>query len=251
MKYFKIFLLSLVFQTGFAQELEKNQFSENITEVENKNLIKLNALALSIGNISLQYDRAIGSKVTIGTSVNFMPKRGLPFSSRIEDLVNDETTVSQLQKIQLSSFSVTPEIRYYFGKEVFRGFYVAPFLRYGTYSLKFPVNYTYENQNLAIDLEGKINAFSGGIAIGAQWKMAKDFYLDWLIVGPHYGNSNGSLAAYKDLNKSEQAAINQALKELDIPMVDYSYEVNNSGAKIKVKGPWTGFRASIGIAYRF
>lgn len=251
MKYLKIFILSLFFQKGLTQEIKSTKYLENKSDIENKNSIKLNALSLAIGNISLQYERAIGSKVTIGTSVNYMPKRGLPFSSKIEDLVNDETTVSQLQKIRLSSFSITPEVRYYFGKEIFRGFYVAPFLRYGTYSLQFPVNYTYENQNLAIDLEGKINAFSVGIAVGAQWKIARNFYLDWLIIGPHYGNSNGSLAAYKDLNKYEQAAINQAFSALDIPVIDYSYEVNDKGAKVKIKGPWAGVRASIGFAYRF
>lgn len=251
MKSFKILVALLIGQFAFAQESVDSENASILKEVDSKNLIKINALALVTGNFSVQYERSISKKITVGGSVNYMPNRKLPFSNKIEDFVNDETTVSQLQSIELSSFSITPEVRYYFGKEVFKGFYIAPFIRYGSYSLKFPVNYTYENQSLAIDLDGKVNAISGGIAIGAQWKIAKDFYLDWMIMGPHYGFSNGNLSGNQNLNEYEQMAINEALNDLDIPLIDYTYEVNDRGTKINIKGPWAGLRASVGIGYRF
>ncbi|RRJ93276.1 DUF3575 domain-containing protein [Paenimyroides tangerinum] len=257
MKKINFLLVLLCCQFGFSQNnlpttTEEEVVSEKVTEInENKNLVKLNLLALTMGNFSFQYERSIGSKFTIGGSINLMPNRKLPFSKKIESLVDDKTTAAQLQGIRLSSFSITPEARFYLGKQVFKGFYVAPFFRYGSYSLKFPLNYTYENQDQSINLDGKVNTISGGLAIGAQWKIAKNVYLDWLIMGPHFGSAKGNLTGNKALNADEQAAIAESLNDLDIPVVDYEYEVNANGAKAKIKGPWAGVRASIGIGYRF
>ncbi len=100
-------------------------------------------------------------------------------------------------------------------------------------------------------VDGSIKSFSGGFAIGAQWRVYKQFYLDWMIMGPHYGSAKGTLEGKKSINESEQAAIKKAFNDLDLPVVDLEYEVNDSGAKAKLDGPWVGIRASIGIGYRF
>lgn len=233
---------------GFSQE---NQEEIVAYPIESKNLVKINAMALAMGNVSLQYERLITPKFTIGASVNMMSERGLPFSSKIEDFVDDKTTAAQLQGIRISSFSITPEARFYFGKESFKGFYIAPFVRYASYDLTFPVDYEYEGHELQMDVAGKLNAISGGFAVGAQWKLTKNLYLDWMIVGPHFGSVKGDLTGQKSLNEYEQIAINKALTDLDIPFYEYTYEVNENGTKIKVDGPWAGMRASLSVGYRF
>lgn len=246
----KVIFLALLFvgQVGFSQEVEAEVVKE---EKNKKNLVKLNAMALSVGNISLQYERLITPKFTLGASVNTMSERGLPYSSKIEDIVEDKTTAAQLQGIQISSFSVTPEARYYFGKESFKGFYIAPFARYATYSLTFPVNYEYEGHEFQMDVAGKLTSISAGIAFGAQWEVAKNIYLDWMIVGPHYGSVKGDLTGTKSLNQYEKMAVEMAIDKLDIPFYEYTHEVNDNGAKLKVDGPWAGLRASLAIGYRF
>lgn len=113
---------------GVAQEQTQE---EEKPQIENKNMVKLNLLALTTGNISLQYERLITPKTTVGVTVNMMPSKGLPFSNSIESIVDDKTTSAQLQQVSISSFWVTPEIRFYLGKEGYKGFYIAPFLRYG------------------------------------------------------------------------------------------------------------------------
>lgn len=241
-----IFILAA--HLGVAQE---QTLEEEKPQIENKNMVKLNLLALTTGNISLQYERLITPKTTVGVTVNVMPSKGLPFSSSIESLVDDKTTSAQLQQVSVSSFSVTPEIRFYLGKEGYKGFYIAPFLRYGKYNVDFPVNYDYEGTEQNIMIDGTVKAFSGGFAIGAQWRVYKEFYLDWMIMGPHYGSAKGTLEGKKAINENEQAAIKKALNDLDLPVVDLEYEVNDSGAKAKLDGPWAGIRASIGIGYRF
>lgn len=93
---------------GIAQEeVEVQQL-----QVESKNMVKLNLLALTTGNISLQYERLITPKTTVGVTFNMMPSKGLPFSNSIESIVDDKTTSAQLQQVSISSFSVTPEIRF-------------------------------------------------------------------------------------------------------------------------------------------
>lgn len=235
-------------QLGMAQE---QPLEDQKPQVENKNMVKLNLLALTAGNISLQYERLITPKTTVGATVNMMPSKGLPFSSSVESFVDDQTTSAQLKQISISSFSVTPEIRFYLGKEGYKGFYIAPFVRYGKYNVDLPVNYDYEGKEENIMVDGEIKAFSGGFAIGAQWRVYKDFYLDWMIMGPHFGSAKGTLEGKRALNQSEQDAIRKSLSDLDIPVVDFDYEVNDSGAKAKLDGPWAGIRASIGIGYRF
>lgn len=249
MKKVVLLTLGLMTQIGFAQQAE--QGTEERKSVESKNMVKLNALALTTGTVSVQYERLVSPKITIGATVNLMPKRGLPFSNTVESFVDDKTTAAQLQAISMSSFSFTPEARIYFGKESFKGFYIAPFARIASYSLELPVDYHYEGKDEHIIVGGKISSFSGGIAFGAQWKLSDNIYLDWMIIGPHYGSANGSLEGQKALNQEEQTAINDALKDLDIPVVEYEYEVNSSGAKVKLDGPWAGVRAVVGIGYRF
>lgn len=231
------------------EKLQQKHSEDNL--INRKNLIKLNGLALSTGTVSIQYERLITEKFTIAANVNYMPKEKLPFLSSIESLIDDAETNKQIKNAKLGSFSFTPEAKYYFGKEEFKGFYIAPFIRFASYNLDLPISYDYEGNKESINIDGKVNTFSAGLAFGAQWKLSKDFYLDWLILGPHYGSSNGDLSGNRTLNQEEQDAVNKSLKDLDIPMVDYSYEVNSQGAKAKLSGPWAGIRTSLSIGYRF
>ncbi len=247
----KTFLL--LFSLGvITTSIAQNQSDKvNKPTVENKNMVKLNLLALSARNISVQYERLITPKTTIGVTINNTPAKGLPFSSSLESFVDDKTTVAQLKQIEFSSFSVTPEVRFYLGKEGFKGFYIAPFVKYGKYNIDFPVSFEYEGNDEFIVVDGSVKGMSGGLAFGAQWRLANNFYLDWMIMGPHFGSAKGTLEGKRALNQDEQTAIKEALDDLDIPVVDLEYEVNDNGAKVKLDGPWAGIRAVIGVGYRF
>lgn len=231
-------------------------------EVTNKNLVKINLLALTVGNFSLQYERLITKKTVVALSAGITPERGIPFYSTFEGSIDDQDTKDQLKGIKYSNYSITPEIRFYLGKEGFKGFYIGIFGRYTSYDIKFPLQYEDLASNIPgipanlvpkekIDLDGNIRAFSGGITLGAQWKLSNKLYLDWLIIGPHFGGSKGDLKANKKLTAIEQQEIKDAIAELDIPMLDYTYEVNDDGARMRFDGPWAGIRTSLGLGYRF
>lgn len=87
--------------------------------------------------------------------------------------------------------------------------------------------------------------------IGAQFKLGGRVYLDWWILGPNYGSSNGSLSGKKSMSPSEQQSLRDELNDLDIPLTKFTYTVDANGANADNKGPWAGIRAGINIAFRF
>ncbi|MDO4727787.1 MAG: DUF3575 domain-containing protein [Bacteroidota bacterium] len=244
-KNFTLLLLILFTFKGFTQ-------SQHYTTEENeaKNLIKLNITALTIGSISAQYERAVSQKMTIGTSFSILPKRSLPFLNIIDHNFKLDD-MQYLNNMRISSVNITPEVRWYFGKESFKGGYIGTYLRYAHNKVTLPIDYTYNNQEQQIQMEGNINVFSIGISLGTQWKLSDKIYLDWLILGPMIGKANFILEGHKNLNPDEQEALTTVLDGIQIGNLNHQHQVSNSGAKLKFKTTWGGVRFLLGIGYRF
>lgn len=223
---------------------------------EGKNLVKWNVAALALKNYSFQFERAVGKKVSVAVGVRFAPKSDMPIKSKLEDLIDDEDVWNDIKDFKTGNFAITPEVRFYMGKGVFRGFYVAPFARYATYSVEGPFNFEIEfagtTRSETMPLSGDITALTGGVLFGAQWKLSKLVYLDWWILGPNYGTSSGTISGKKTLNSQEQEALREELANLeDLPLVKTKYTVDGEGAKVDFDGPWAGLRAGLNIGFRF
>src|SRR5690554_1749205 len=115
MKKIILLALGLVTQMGFAQEAELQNNEK--PEINGKNMVKLNALALTTGTISVQYERLVSPQITRRATVNMIPNRGLAFSNTGGSFVDDKTTAAELKDISMPSFPFPPEARRYFGKE--------------------------------------------------------------------------------------------------------------------------------------
>lgn len=235
---------------------------EAAAEGDGKNLVKWNFAALALKNYSFQYERAIANKISVAVGVRMAPKSNVPFSSKLEDVIDDEDTWKSIKDFKTGNFAITPEIRFYMGKGVFRGFYVAPFVRYAKYNAEVPFNFEVEVTNGSntvtreeqINLSGDVTALTGGLLFGAQWKLSKLVYLDWWILGPNYGISKGNIAgkSANGFDADEQEALRDALKDLeDLPLVKVKSEVNAEGAKVDFDGPWGGLRSGLSIGFRF
>lgn len=224
--------------SSFAQTSTKDT-----TVTEGKNLIKLNLPSLVMKTVNVQYERAIYGKTSVGIGLRLMPKGKLPFSSSLDDIDD------QLGSLEMGNFAITPEIKFYMGKGVFKGFYIAPYLKYANYNLS--IDYEYGDNGESIPLSGKLNTYTAGVLFGAQWRVANKFYLDWSIFGPQYGISRGNIAGKKALNAQEQKELREELDDIDLPVGKISSTVNANGATVDLKGPWAGIRANIGIGYRF
>lgn len=240
-------LTAILGSVGVSQAQEKSADG-----IENKNLVKWNVGALLLKNFSFQYERAISKKISVAGGIRFAPKSSAPFKSKLEDLIDDPETWESIKDFKTGNFAVTPEVRFYLGKQVFQGFYVAPFVRYATYSAEVPFGYDTDNGRETIQMSGDVTALTGGLLFGAQWKLSKQIHLDWWILGPNYGTSSGNIIGKKALDNEEQQEVLNALQDLDdLPLVKTKYTVDSNGAKVDFDGPWAGLRAGLSIGFRF
>lgn len=243
MKHLFIVIATLVIShSTIAQESSEAKASLNV--------VKINVGALIAKNFSLQYERAVGSKTSVALGVRFQPYGSLPFQSLVEDAVDDPDV--QIGNIKVGNFALTPEFRFYTGKQALKGFYIAPYARYANYKMQAPVTYTSLLTTKTAFFTGNINSFSGGLLLGSQHKLSNKFVLDWWIIGGHFGTSSGSLDFVASLTPQEQADIRATLDEVDIPLFNIEYDINGNGGTIRSEGAWAGFRGfAISLGYRF
>ena len=258
-----LIFMTLALLVGITTPVLAQDFEEKNTEeaMPGKNLIKLNVFALPLKNFSLQYERPIAKKISVAMGVRFMPEGPPPLMSLAKKIAKtddlDDDISDQLENFRFGNFALTPEVRFYLGKEALRGFYIAPFARYATFKVSLPFDLETEDENNQvtterIDMKGDLNTIAGGVLFGAQWKLSRMVYLDWHIVGPHYGTAKGNLSGKKNLTSDEQDELRLFIADLeDLPLIKLESNVHASGAEVKVNGPWAGIRAGLSIGIRF
>jgi hypothetical protein len=224
-----------------------------------KNFIKINLTAIAIKNYSIQYERVVNKSISVAVSYRNMPSTSIPFKKLLKDAAaedGEQETIDAIEKLRLSNYAITPELRFYVGKKGYgRGFYIAPFYRYAVFNasniaFEYGDNLTFQNE---IALSGKLTSNTGGIMFGAQWALGKTIVLDWWIFGPHYGAANGTFSglANKPLTQTEQQELRENLEDIDIPLTTKTVIVNSAGATLKLDGPWAGVRGGISLGVRF
>jgi len=249
-KLFFLLVLLILSGYGFAQDKDSVE-SRNVSLDSGNSMVKLNLLSLPLRNFSLAYEHKIGRKVTAGLGLRIMPKGGLPMRSSISNLIDDPDTDRQLDNFKTGNVAFTPEIRFYMGKQAMRGFYLAPFARISSYTAEMPFEFDVNGVTQTMPLSGKLNTFTGGLLLGAQWKLGGKVYLDWWMLGPQYGSSKGLLDGKKALNAQEQQELRNELQDIEIPFAETTTTVDANGARLDIKGPWAGLRAGLCLGIRF
>jgi len=143
-----LFLLSVISLASFAQT------DESIAS--EKNVLKVNTLALITGTGTIFYERKVSDLVSAQMGAGYMNYN--------------------FGDTKFSGLILTPECRFYVKKNAIDGFYVAPYLRYSQYKYKVKEGGTGE---------GSFTSMGGGAAFGMQWIMKKGFTMD-LFFGGHY-----------------------------------------------------------------
>ena len=249
-KFGAIFYLCFICFTVNAQK-EKNVQKEKVAE--KKNIVKINLPALAFKNISLQYERKIGKRTSIAANVHSIPFGTLPFQSTFKNISNNSNV--QYDKFKLGSFGVVPEFRYYVGRKgALHGFYIGPFVSISNYKMNLPINYNNDTKTGIFD--GKLNAITGGLQLGKQFRLGNSLTLDWWILGPNYGSANGTLNFTGPLTTSDQSDLTTKLEDLKnkapFNAIIKSYSVSSTGASVVVKGPWVGLRGlGFSLGFRF
>lgn len=244
-KAFYFFLLLGVHHVA-AQEIKK----DSIQKID-KNIFKFNLIGFSING---QYERMLSKRFSIALSYKTFPSGKLIFKGLIP--VADPQAKQSLDDLIVSNSALTPEIRFYVGKQGYgKGFYLAPFYRNAKFSGKgLGIDFTLDNgQNATFNMKGSINSNTFGLLLGAQWKIGKNFWLDWQILGPHYGKATGEIIGISTatLSATEQNSLANALRDIDIPLTNESVSVNANIARLRLTGPWAGLRTGISLGFDF
>lgn len=253
------FKLAIEDELSLVDDYSLNHYFSNYS----KNLVKISFPILNLPAISLQYERNIYKKITAGAAINYVSEQEFFFLKTFtKQKISNDFAREQLRNIKTTIFSFTPEARIYFGKDKFKGFYIGTFVRFSNYNVSFPLEYI-ENELAEhyqrVTFSGKFKTVTFGLSIGAQWNIYKDFYLDWLIVGPHIGNATEKLFLNSNLDPLQQRGITKSLELIktaltntsELPDIDFDYKVSEKGSEVNIKNPWAGMRLQVGIGYRF
>ncbi len=238
------------------------------SEPEGKNIVKFNILPLMGGKFAFEYERLLTDRITVGATLNLRPEKGIPFGSTVKNIVDDDELNNLIDNFKSSNFSITPEARFYTSKRgPFRGFYIAPYVKYASYGTSLPFDFEVDiedggtdvySRTETIPLKGSIQAFTAGFSLGTHFKLSRNIYLDWRIFGPGYGTSKGSVRGNMSLDTEEQQELRESLADLktdleDLPIgIKIDYDVREDGADIHIlRSPWASIRTGLSIGYRF
>lgn len=226
-----------------------------------EHLIKTNLLNLPLKTFNLEYERSFRPNISIGIDISFTPTRTLPFKNSIVDKITNENAKKSVDRARFNQFTIMPQARFYFGdRDVFTRFYASPYIKYSRYHANTDLFYNYQDATTAtivpveIPISGNLNTWSAGIAVGLQFQVLKSLYLDWKIIGTHYGFAFGKGAGKSSLPLTQplQDNIKESLEELDdIPIYSFSHTVTGNSVEIKPKGLNIGITSAISIGYRF
>jgi Protein of unknown function (DUF3575) len=156
----------------FVIVLAMPSFSQDKKDVASeKNVLKINALSLLLGTGSVFYERKFSDMTSGQLGVAYM---GL-----------------KIGDTRFTGLILTPEFRIYPKKNAIDGFYIAPYLRYQSFTVK----------NATADADGTLSSMGGGLLFGREWIKKSGFTMD-LFFGGHYGSSS------LKLNSGSSSSIN-------------------------------------------
>jgi hypothetical protein len=240
-----------------AGVLAQNPSSKDSTTNFPTDILKINLTSLPLKNLHIQYEHALSRKISLALGARVMPVSAIPLEKQVLDAVgsDDEDTRDLINYSRIGNIAITPEVRFYLGKGYGRGFYVAPYYRFASFSTN-TIYLKYSDgsgikRNLTMN--GELTAHTGGILLGAQLFMGKRLTLDWWILGAHYGTASGSFMGTPStpFTAGEQEDIRQTLDDIEIPLVKKTVNVSANNITVNTNGAFGGLRGGILLGFRF
>lgn len=155
----KIQLLTVVFVIAAGAAIAQPQ-----------NAIKINLLSPVARTINLAYERAINENGSFQLGFYY--------------------TGVKTGGVKLSGFGITPEYRFYLSQTPApNGFYVAPFIRYNSFTAEDTSDNTVS--------KATITQFGGGAVVGRQWVFKERVTFD-MFIGPKYQSTSAKVTSGTD-----------------------------------------------------
>src|SRR5690606_20172210 len=144
--------------------------AQTLPSTECQNIVKFNVLPLLGGNLDFEYERQLTDRISVEAAHSLHPNKGIPSGSTVEDIVDDDEFIVLIDNFKSYNFSITPEARFYVSKRgPFRGFYVAPYVKYASYNATLPFDFDVDiddantdiySRTETIPLNGSIQSFT-------------------------------------------------------------------------------------------
>lgn len=221
--------------------LKENQ--EYAVTGEKANVVKIGFFGLFGLDPHLAYERVLTEKSSINVNIAFIGFKGnFPFT----DIEGEE--VSGDVDTKLSIFTLTPEYRIYLSrKDVPRGFYLGPYLRYARYSYQFNTTVDTENDNgeptmVDVDIDGTMTATGLGFQMGVQWIIKDIVAIDWGFFGIGFNRYSLKVTGRADGDNVNYEQTAQDIEEnlKDIPFIGRRVNFDASDNSISAKIPFFG-----------
>ena len=125
-----------------------------------KHTVKINLHAPFFNSFYMAYEHVIAPDIAVGSDLFII-------GHHYDD-------------VKWSGFGISPEIKFYFKSDSYKGYYLAPNLRYQHIKITDRINVNNGSGDLLLDREGKYNIFGLGINIGHNFvfndRVCIDFY---------------------------------------------------------------------------
>ncbi len=225
---------------------------------QQKTFIKTNILGLAVRNYTVEFERTLNKKFTVGVNIRYMPNGGIPLADRVGKYIDptDVETLNALNNALISGSALSPEIRYYVGKKGFgKGFYLGGYFRSNTVKIDF-LPFTVDDgsgNTRSVKTAGTFKTTGPGFLIGTQFNLGKKMVLDWQILGVQYSSTTATITANPNpsLTTTEQNDINSALQGFNIAPFSFTSSVSPTRVFLELKGKAPMVRTGLSLGFKF
>ena len=130
--------------------------------------------------------------------INLLSPVARTFNIAYERKINDNGSFqlgffysgAKVSNTKISGYGITPEYRFYLSQTPApNGFYVAPFLRYSSFTAQ-------DNSNNTVN-KATVTQAGGGVVVGRQWVFKERVTFD-MFIGPKYQNTSTKVTSGTD-----------------------------------------------------
>ncbi|MBP6827724.1 MAG: DUF3575 domain-containing protein [Saprospiraceae bacterium] len=206
------------------------------------------SLLLPSGKINLRGEWAYADNKSLSLLI------GVPRPTTIPGFLSDNLDLSDnedVAKNRFKSFSAVLEQRFYLGQNALRGFYLAPYARYNSFSVERTMKGQYETT-----VKGTVGGFGLGASAGLQIRLGDYMTLDATVVGVDFKWLNGTLLYSSDNPDNDLVAFRDKIQETvgGIPVIGSRLSAEIDGNSVKVRTPGIlapGYRFNLSVNYVF
>lgn len=239
----KTFLLFIAFLISLHVNGQENEDWRNVA-------VKWAPTGLILGSLSFHGEYNKGKN-------SFTAKIGLPVNSHHSFDFDDKDAA-----FDLKATSFQGGYRIYLSKNIMKGLYLEPFLKYVKLNSTGTGEGTLDNEPVLFNFTNTYEGFGAGVQLGAQFLVGERFVIDLFFLGPELNVSNSHLKAVEASNTIPWTTVQAADAEAQIrsfinqfPFIKNNTEITVDKERKTVladfKGLLPGIRSGVSFGIRF